>query len=149
MLSYCLCLFWSLTATSWWQVLHSSTPRAPPDQTWSQGLCTDDCSSSHPGQQVSSPCLADELRWPKNLVNSLGILQLPMAKPGFTSRSSDFRLLACPAMQEAFAPAHGTVQRMPTARAQFIREDLQHLWSHWFVFNAQLSSKVWCTFLWA
>lgn len=39
--------------------------------------------------------------WPKNLVNSPGILQLPMAKPGFTSSSSDFRLLACPAMQEA------------------------------------------------
>lgn len=38
--------------------------------------------------------------WPKNLVNSPGILKLPMAKPGFTSSSSDFRLLAHPAVQE-------------------------------------------------
>ena len=46
--------------------------------------------------------LAQRMRttWPKNLVNSPGILQLPMAKPGLTSSSSDFRLLARPAMQE-------------------------------------------------
>ena len=76
--------------------------------------------------------LAYQMRtvWPKNLVNSPGILQLPTAKPGFTSSSSDFRLFALPAMQEDhFSTQHCPMGALPQEH-HFIREDLQHLRSH-------------------
>lgn len=144
MLSYCLCLFWSLAATSWWQVLHSSTHRAPPGiRHGARGFAHLHTQSS----RCRHPCLADE----SHVAQEFSQLTWdPTTTDGKARIHIQLIWLQAPCLS---CHAGGLLQHMAlskgcsTARASFIREDLQHLWSRWLVFNAQLSSKVWCTFL--